>query len=269
MHLGFWDGFLGYNRNGYPERLTAGYARHVVQKAAVVMRDRSPVLVHCMGGVGRAGNMAAILLAASEGLTPDEAIGRIQQVRPVAGFAHNGFWKEAGGEALVSLAREILEQPPGIPQGISPFLTGGWQISNLLPPGKLSTVPYVGLGHDAGWQPVPTAYEFVDVNDLCGSEGIVYLARKVRVAEPGEWILHVGHDGGARVFVDGQPVAGEDETVNPAPYLRSEARVDWTAGEHEIVVALDRANGLGWGIYVSFEAPEALQVPGRKTVYPA
>jgi len=34
------------------------------------------------------------------------------------------------------------------------------------------------------------------------------------------------------------------------------ARVKLAVGEHEIVVALDRADGLGTGIFVSFEIPE-------------
>jgi hypothetical protein len=38
--------------------------------------------------------------------------------------------------------------------------------------------------------------------------------------------------------------------------------VNWAEGEHEIVVALDRTAGRGWGIYVSFEHPE------HKPVYP-
>ena len=35
------------------------------------------------------------------------------------------------------------------------------------------------------------------------------------------------------------------------------------SGEHEIVVALDRAGGRGWGIYVSFEHPEGNPVYPR------
>lgn len=270
LHLAFWDGFLGYNQEGYRERLSAGYARHVVQKAAAVMRDRSPVLVHCMGGIGRAGNMATILLAASENLTLDDANAHIRGIRPVvAPFAHDGFWKEAGGESLVELAREILAQPSTIPQGISPFLVDGWRVSPATQQHDLASAPYPAPERRADWKPVPRETEFVDVHELCESDGIVYLAKTVQVAEDGPWILHIGHDGGARVFVDGQPAALQTGLVNPAPYQRTQVRVDWKAGEHEIVIALDRAGGLGWGAYVSFEPAESMQTPGQTVTFPA
>ena len=72
------------------------------------------------------------------------------------------------------------------------------------------------------------------------------------MSRSGQWMLHVGHDGGARVFVDGKPVAAAGGTVNPAPFLRTRAPVKLAKGEHEVVVALDRAGGNGWGIFVSF-----------------
>jgi hypothetical protein len=93
----------------------------------------------------------------------------------------------------------------------------------------------------------------VQVHGLRGPQGLVYLACKVRVAKKGEWILHVGHDGGARVFVDGKPVAATGGTINPAPLTRTQARLALNAGEHEISVAFDRDGGLGWGLFVSFE----------------
>jgi len=269
IHLAFWDGYLGVGQAGYRERLTEGFARHVVQKAAVTMRDRSPVLVHCMGGIGRAGNMATILLAASENMTLDEANAHIRRYRPVvAGFAHDGFWKEAGGEALVELARAIMAEPSDLPQGISPFLCRDWQVAKLRPTGDITTIPYVGLDQDAGWQPVPPLSEFVDVHEVTEPDGIAYLARTVRAPMDGEWILHIGHDGGVRVFVDGQPVAAQAGLVNPAPYQRTQARVQWPAGEHELVIALDRADGLGWGLYASFEPAESMQAPGRAIRFP-
>jgi len=261
QQLGFWDG-LREDGPGYLETLSAGYAELVVKLAAGVLRDYSPVLVHCAGGFGRSANLAAILLAASESITPDEAIERIRQHRKTAPFLRDGFWKAAGGDALVELARSILTQPPKVPQNVSPFLCEGWQRSRLWPAGDVTRTPYVGLADEAEWAPVTVYDAFVDVHEQCGTDGIVYLAHRVSVAEAGRWILHVGHDGGARAFVDGQPVAATAGTLNPAPFQRTRAPVTWAAGEHEIVVALDRDGGRGWGIHVSFEHPE------HKPVYP-
>jgi len=109
---------------------------------------------------------------------------------------------------------------------------------------------------------------FVNVNELRGPDGIVYLARKVHVAEAGDWILHVGHDGGARVFVDGKPVGTSAGAINPAPISRTAMRVKLAAGEHELVVAFDRAGGKGWGIFVSFEIPEDCDYSKRVKPFP-
>lgn len=137
-----------------------------------------------------------------------------------------------------------------------------------MPLGDVTQAKYVGLGQRAGWEVVPlegAAHEgFVDVHALRGPEGLVYLARKVKVAQSGEWVLHVGHDGGAWVFVDGKPVAATGGTVNPAPFLRTQAKVKLARGTHEIVVAFDRGGGAGWGIFVSFMPAGGPREDGRR-----
>lgn len=110
LHLGMWDGYLGDNKN-YNEKLSGGYARFVVWKAAIAMREHSPVLIHCMGGTNRSGNMAAILLAASQQISVYRAIDDIMTKREIAEFREDGFWKEAGGEKIVELARQVLSEP--------------------------------------------------------------------------------------------------------------------------------------------------------------
>lgn len=59
------------------------------------------------------------------------------------------------------------------------------------------------------------------------------------------------------------------DTVNPAPYIRTEAPIKLAKGEHEIVVALDRAGGKGWGIFVSFAPAAGKAKAGRKPVFPS
>lgn len=110
-HVGFWDGYLSIGES-VGETLTPGYARVVVQRAAMVLRDHSPVLVHCMGGQGRSGNIAAILLAAREQISVDEAIRIIRARRPsIATFFHDGFWRHAPAGPLVELAATVLAEP--------------------------------------------------------------------------------------------------------------------------------------------------------------
>jgi hypothetical protein len=158
------------------------------------------------------------------------------------------------------------------PEGHS-FLSEGWQVSRLMPAGDVTKAKYIGLNGQANWEAVPAhgpcGPEFIAVHAMRGRDGLVYLARTVTVVRTGEWILHVGHDGGARVFVDGKPVAATAGTMKPAPFIRTQAPVKLVKGEHEIVVALDRDGGEGWGIFVSF-APVAGKVKtGRKPVFPS
>jgi hypothetical protein len=156
------------------------------------------------------------------------------------------------------------------PEGHSPFLGGGWQASRLMPAGDVSKAKPVALRMPAGWEPAPDSGSgFVDVHAMRGADGLVYLARTVKVARAGAWVLHVGHDGGARVFVDGKPVAVTAATINPAPYIRTQAPVKLAKGEHEIVVALDRAGGKGWGIFVSFAPAGAGRKKGKTPTFPS
>ncbi len=109
---GFWDGFLGDGGETLAEPLTPTYARLVVIRAAEMLRDHSPILIHCMGGKGRSGNTAAILYAAREGITVDEAVNRMLEIRPVLSpFHHNRFWQNLDACDLVELAASVLADP--------------------------------------------------------------------------------------------------------------------------------------------------------------
>ncbi len=148
----------------------------------------------------------------------------------------------------------VTFQPPGS----EPLLSDGWKASHLMPAGDISVAPYVSLEQKVGWKALPVSTSgFIDIHDQRGPNGIVYLTRKIHVAQVCERILHVGHDGGARIFIDGRPVAAAAGSINPATSTRTQVPVKLKRGEHEICVALDRDNGKGCGICVSLQKPAA------------
>ncbi len=208
-------------------------------------------------------------------LTRDDRALEHWQVQSAA-FSRNTQPKTLGN-ARLGLPRicgdQLCEKNWRLSDRHSPFIADGWAASVLMPPADVTQAPCQGLADDLGWGAVPPKAnlgcpELVQVHNLRGPDGLVYLARKVKVAEAGEWVLHVGHDGGARVFVDGKPVVATAGTVKPATHTRTHVRLALAAGEHEIVVAFDRDNGGGWGIIVSFEIPHGCDYSKRAAQFP-
>lgn len=143
-----------------------------------------------------------------------------------------------------------------------------WMVSKLMPKrGTVASAAPRGLADPIGWQALRVAPGdgFVNIHDRVGLvDGLLYLGARFRVSRAGRWPMLVGHDGGVRVFVDGQTVLTESALKNPAIAGRSSATVPLAKGIHEVVIALDTAAGLGWGIIFQWGAPDA----GRKPVYP-
>ncbi len=111
LQVGFWDGYLNPGPSVLSP-LTPAFARMLVQRGAMMLRDHSPVLVHCMGGVGRSGNVAALLLAAREQIEIDDAIARVQAARPCcSAFNRASFWRDVDVDELLELARTVLDEP--------------------------------------------------------------------------------------------------------------------------------------------------------------
>lgn len=158
--------------------------------------------------------------------------------------------------AWYSPSTGISHESRKLPPGDAPFICDGWRVSRLMPPADIHNIACLSLADHAGWEDVPGSSDRVLIHRMRGTEGIVYLARIIDIPEDCERILHVGHDGSARIFFDGQPVAISTGAVNPIPARRSEARLKLKAGRHEICVALDRMYGRGWGICVSLQRPE-------------
>jgi alpha-L-fucosidase len=147
-----------------------------------------------------------------------------------------------------------------------------WQVSVLCPKQRdVATAPYRGLKARVHWQPIRAAGPdgFVNVHErVHDADGIVYLANRFVVKKAGSWTMHLGHDGGARAFVDGRSVLIETKLLNPALPGRSHVNVKLSKGAHEIVIAFDTVAGRGWGIYFSWELPKAARRQGLKPRFP-
>ena len=115
--LGTWDGIYPNETwterdPGRPSAMTTVcpvYAAFMVERMARVVRDHWPVLIHCGGGIGRSGNLAAVAYAALEEVTVDEALERMRVYRPVLGGWHPGRYPGTDPARLVELAGAVLE----------------------------------------------------------------------------------------------------------------------------------------------------------------
>ncbi len=146
-----------------------------------------------------------------------------------------------------------------------------WKVSKLHRPiADISKAAPVTDARALGWQ-AASADEtgFVSVHDrFAGANGVAYLATRVEVARSGTWNLKLGYDGGVRLFVDGEAVFADPERRNPALPDRAVVPVALRKGQHEIVVALDTASGMGWGIFLRFQVPQTMRKKFGKPVFP-
>ena len=115
--LGTWDGM--YPNADWTARDPSGrepakttvcphYMELIVERAAAMVRDHSPVLIHCGGGIGRSGNLAAIMYAALEDTTVDDALDRMRRCRPQLGSWSPERYPGTDAEKLIALARRII-----------------------------------------------------------------------------------------------------------------------------------------------------------------
>ena len=153
---------------------------------------------------------------------------------------------------------------------VSPFVNS-WKVSKLVPKtGDVTTAGKVKLSDKLDWKTVRAGQPegFISVHDVHGEkDGLVYLGNVFQAPRAGIWTFYLGHDGGAKVFVDGKPVLTVPERLNPAVPGRSTVDLQLSKGKHEIVIAFDTANGQGWGIFVCFGIPKG-QRGKEKPVFP-
>ena len=155
---------------------------------------------------------------------------------------------------------EVVPPPPPIDsKWVSPFVSE-WKVS--LPRPMKSSVRVaraVRLKDALGWQTIKAGGNsgFVNVHTHYPlTDGLVYLATRVKVAKSGEWTAHIGHDGGAKMFIDGKSIYCNPAPQNPAHPDRMQVPVTLTKGVHEVVLAFDLDEARGWGIHLNFSVPE-------------
>jgi len=164
----------------------------------------------------------------------------------------------------------VLEPPASA--ALSPLVSSCW-ISKVMPKGKdVRTAKPVSLRDRLNWKKLkadPTTANLLNAHWVhSNADGIVYFANRFQVDAPGKWDISLGHDGGAKVFVDRKPVFADPRRINPAAPNRSRFTVSLTRGLHEIVVAMDTDCGMGWGIYMAFALPMGAPNPSGKVRYP-
>jgi hypothetical protein len=167
---------------------------------------------------------------------------------------------------------------PGKPRWTSPFVTR-WQISRLLPAQSIISAPCVRLGDPLEWFTWSDWFKYstdpnvrerflVNIHGVYfDRDGLVYAGNRFSVDAPGRWAIHLAHDAPARLFVDGACVLTEPKRSDPAGN-HSRVMVEFSAGEHAIIIAIDTDGGKCRGFYFSFEVPEADRTEGGKPRFP-
>lgn len=173
-----------------------------------------------------------------------------------------------GHGAAMAWTQPFLREPFIEDRRFSPFIRH-WSVSSLLAK-PLAEVTAADAGRpDLRWRPLAamTAPDgFVNVSAIHGrAHGIAWLSAEITVAKAGAWIAALGHDGGARLFVDGRLLLDQPVRSNPAIPDRSKTRVRLSRGTHRVQVALDTDHGLGQGIFLRFILPG--KAP-RRPVFP-
>jgi hypothetical protein len=141
-----------------------------------------------------------------------------------------------------------------------------WQVSKLIKRSSrqatLNDLRPVRLKDSLGWQPVEQSLfpGFVNVHACHGArDGFVYIANRIAVEKPGRWTLHFGRDAGIKVWLDGREILCDPLMAGSVGNNRSRVEVDLSAGEHELLVALDTHQGAGWGMMMCFGVPPNLR----------
>jgi len=176
---------------------------------------------------------------------------------------HGRYMKAQRREVAKMIAKLAKSGNPDAIAWINIPALGNWVSSPLLPKiGKLTDVSCVKLDRKMAWKnrgrlvhdfPNGAKGWMVIVHDLFQEkDGIVYIGNRFKIKQDGPWSICLGHDGGAKLFVDGKALFCEPKRQNPLEADRSVITVNLAKGTHELMIALDTDHGFGWGIMVRF-----------------
>ncbi len=203
-----------------------------------------------------------------------ERIGRAADFEAVVREAESAWGAGDGGTAYERLsgfpARRVWSLVEARRE--SPFFSQGWMISRLLPrDGRRDVRAVAPVRPDDAtleWQPLNVSDNRVLARGRHGElDGFVYFANRIRAPVGGEWTLCVGHDGGCRVWIDGQEALCQPALRNPIREDRTKAAVTLAEGDHELLVGFDMHEGLGYGFTLRFRPPG--DAPRRTFEFPA
>lgn len=160
-----------------------------------------------------------------------------------------------GNGAAMAWTQPFLKDPHVEDKRLSPFVEK-WSVSSLIAKPLRAVMAADTKTAGLAWKPLRTMATpegFANVSEIHGAaHGIALLAATLSVPKTGSWIAALGHDGGAKLFVDGRPVLEQPLRANPAVQDRSQVTLRLARGTHRVLVALDTDHGKGQGLFLRF-----------------
>ncbi len=151
-----------------------------------------------------------------------------------------------------------------------------WYVSRLCEKENISAVKGASL-NEQGYQWHKMESLKADAGMIAGvlcthkingkNPGIIHVGNHFHVPRDSDYTFYLGHDSGASIWVDGKKVFCDERFLPPCVPGRSAFEVFLTAGQHEIVIALD--NEYAWGCSLAFGIPKRFRKSQKRPVFPA
>lgn len=101
------------------------------------------------------------------------------------------------------------------------------------------------------------AGDFLNVHSEIASRAaddpLVFFRLQFSCPEPMKLSLHLGYDGPIKTWIDRQQIFHDPAGKNPAAKDMRKLKIDTSAGDHELLIALAGNAGRAWGVFVRFE----------------